>query len=1237
MRLPESPIAHVRVLTARRSAALLASLCASVLLHAQTAPAPAPSAAAADASDTASVPSTSQSPGNADATIKLNPFEVDATQEKGYFSPTTLAGTRLNSNIADLPSSITVITKQQLVDTGALNINDVFMYEANVEGSRSYTVAQVDRNGVHDVLAGYDNGQGGANGSTTGANVNSTRVRGLGVPDIEVNNFYSVNRAPFDSYNVDSIQIERGPNSIIFGSGSPAGITNSSWTQAKIDKTFGNVSLEASSWNGFRQTADINIPLWKGKAALYLAQEYTSVGFQRRPAADLTRRQYAALTVDPFKNHKTHLTASAENYNNYANEENSLTPTDYITPWLQSGRPVYNALTSTVTYLSTGRTVGPYALSTTDSNYVPGGAIQANLNNSASPFFVPSLTFPSQRPIFFYDGTAFQYAYLPQQNGLVGSTGTAFFAPGAQNGGAAVYSPAQELVHAQRMTNSTNLPVPANIASSSWSYPGINNRSIYNYLSGPNIDAPNFSNTKIHTYNVEITQEILPNLNADLGFFRQEVQQTTQQFVGQVSPVSITIDTNALLPTGQANPYVGQPFEQDSQADVFRRPETNTNWRASLEYSLDFHNKVPVWLDWLGHHRFMTVYSKHDDWNETDRYRAEIIGGEPGYQPTNAFVSTVPANNWSYASNGSGYARWYYLGSPGGSGASISKAGGKLGNAGFGGQTSATINTYNYTANAWQSAPVTLGSELFFAGTPGDTQNIQDQKTYFWQSFFWNDRIVGTVGANHDQVSNRQTIFPANQYQEYIGGYAQPSVNQQYSPYQYVGGNTTTEGVVVRPFSHWGWIDDAAVKGNVLAGFIRTIGFTFNKANNFNPPSGFQTDYFGAPLGKPTGNEKDYGIEISTPDNRLYAKLTWFKGTNENAPFTPVEAARVLYTDVTQLHDWAVEVTQIRDHISDPATDPNFGNTTVYPVGAAQQAEIAQLTGLPYTYTFGQSPTGGLATGSNTTTATAKGADLEIVYNPLPNWTIKVTGGKQKSGNSSVEPQAQAYVAYRLKGDPTAKGFNPNGLPAWTGYTASDLPNVITKKDGTPLYLGNFWNGYGYDGNVPYNGTNGGPTTSSLYYQNVVGSVIAATTSSVGAAVPNEHEYSGSMLTNYMFDRGPLKNFSMGTGLTWQDHAIVGYYGSTDPTKLNSAGQIVQPDLKRPIYTPAEFHVDAWVAYGFKMPWSNGKLKMKVQFNVRDLTSHGYLLPVTYNFDGTPGAYRIISPRQYVLNTTVSF
>jgi outer membrane receptor for ferric coprogen and ferric-rhodotorulic acid len=59
--------------------------------------------------------------------ILMSPFEVDASGQKGYYSPNTMAGTRLNSKLEDLASSIAVVTKEQMADFALLDINDIFL------------------------------------------------------------------------------------------------------------------------------------------------------------------------------------------------------------------------------------------------------------------------------------------------------------------------------------------------------------------------------------------------------------------------------------------------------------------------------------------------------------------------------------------------------------------------------------------------------------------------------------------------------------------------------------------------------------------------------------------------------------------------------------------------------------------------------------------------------------------------------------------------------------------------------------------------------------------------------------------------------------------------------------------------------------------------------------------------------------------------------------------------------
>src|SRR6476620_11285821 len=47
--------------------------------------------------------------------VLLSPFEV-VTDTKGYYSANSMSGTRFNSKLEDLASSITVVTKEQMQD-----------------------------------------------------------------------------------------------------------------------------------------------------------------------------------------------------------------------------------------------------------------------------------------------------------------------------------------------------------------------------------------------------------------------------------------------------------------------------------------------------------------------------------------------------------------------------------------------------------------------------------------------------------------------------------------------------------------------------------------------------------------------------------------------------------------------------------------------------------------------------------------------------------------------------------------------------------------------------------------------------------------------------------------------------------------------------------------------------------------------------------------------------------------
>lgn len=1199
-----------------RSAAALCALLALAAGPVRAQQANPPSVAAAVAAQTSdqnanpNAPATSASAngGGTNQTIVLTPFEVSTTKEQGYFTPNTLAGTRLNNNIADIPSSVTVVTQQELLDTNSTNINDIFRYQANTEGASTYTPVTMVRSNVADVLG------------TQNALVSGNRVRGLNSADLEVDDYFSSPRLPFDSYNTQSVEIDRGPNSILFGTGSPAGIVNDSRTQAQLNLNSGNVSLEGASWGTYRQTAGFNVSVIPDVLALYIAQMYNSQGYEQKPSGDITRREYAAFTLVPFKNHKTQIRGSFEYYNDNDNQPNFLTPVDFVTPWIASGRPVYDPQTDMVTFLSTGKTMGPYAAGTTYPNYV--GILQSQMTVSTSPYFVPSLAYASSgHYIMGLDSTGtMDYFYKGQQSGYSVQT---------------IPSPmtaSQALVNEQEFTESVNLPNPA--AYQIWQPPSVTSDGIYNWQT-INIDASSRMLTDAKTYYLDFQQEILPNLNFDAGWFRQEIWQWQDEPFSQANATTVYVDTNEYLPNGAANPHVGSPFIDAYQSDEFEEPENNNNLRASLEYELNTKDFLPNWLgDILGHHRLMAVVSQHDDVQWAYRYRESFIGGDANYLPTSATLNA--STGYGYGNSNNAIEQWYYLNGatalPTGYGAT---APARVAQPGIFTPSYYPITSYNYSTGTWYQSTMTAQSILYPTG--GESEDVQNQKTYFWEPFLWSDRIVGTLGINDDQVKNRLNVFPNIAHPltlEYTNGFPNPVYWNNMGPYSYVGGNTETEGFVVHPFMHWDAIDNAAAQGNLLAGFARTISFTFNKSDNFNAPPAFYTDFNGNPLPKPQGTEKDYGIEIATPNNKLFLRATWFTTENENQLVSNTSNARALYIDETELKDWATAVVEVRTAeagITNAAGTPypmpndpsnNFGNQNVFPITATMQSQISALTGLPYTFGGNVGANGQFINPYETEDGIAKGTEVEAEYNPTPEWRMKFSWGYQKTILSNIAQQAASYVNSRLA--------------AWQAYTAPDLTQIYTNNGngGRAMSLSNFWTGYGYDTNV-YQGNSNGWYTTQDYYNIVVAGQLATDTALNGTQATNQRDYTWSYLTTYDFDHGPLKGWEIGGALRYLGTAIAGYYGNTNV--LSPSGQIFEPNTAEPIYFPAEYHLDAWLGYQFVLPWSDGRIKGQVQLNGTDLNIHGYLQPVTYNYDGSPAAERIIQPTQWSVTTRFFF
>jgi outer membrane receptor protein involved in Fe transport len=275
---------------------------------------------------------TADTPAKEDDVIVLSPFVVDSSKDEGYRATSTLAGSRINTNLRDVAAPITVVTKEFMTDTAAVSVNDIVAYLANTEGTRDFTSSTVSLGRPQDNVA--------INSNT------SNRVRGLAAADITRDYFYTISTwVGFDSYNLDQVTISRGPNSALAGLGSPAGIINHAPQMAGLSQSKNEASFRFGSYGDQRYTLNSNVVAKKDVLAFRVAGAYSDKGFKQQPAWNEDTRLYGAFTYKPWN--KTTVRGSYEKVKIKSNNPNTITPEDDVSQWVALGKPSYDRNSAT--------------------------------------------------------------------------------------------------------------------------------------------------------------------------------------------------------------------------------------------------------------------------------------------------------------------------------------------------------------------------------------------------------------------------------------------------------------------------------------------------------------------------------------------------------------------------------------------------------------------------------------------------------------------------------------------------------------------------------------------------------------------------------------------------------------------------------------------------------------------------------------------------------------------------
>ena len=1087
-------------------AAVLLALAAPAALRAQAAPA-AP----------ATTPAPTSASAAADEPITLTPFVVVDSEDRGYAATSTLAGTRLRTDLRDVGAAISVVTAQMLADTASTNARDILIYTTSTEVG-----------GFEGNFSGVSTGNGFANAEgTLQSPSTATRVRGLAGADLTRDFFLT--SIPLDSYNTERIDISRGANAILFGLGSPAGIINNQLKSANLRKFSYRYDQTYGRFDSHREVIDINTPLVADRLAFRFIGLNKREEYRQRPAYEADRRIFAALKFEPrlISDGLTQFQVSYEGGAQHSNRPRPTPPHDGLSVWYSVLNKV--AVDPTVPTSVTnnpqlfahlgapGRWFGQVAAVFTD----PHGPAQGG--NGVPPFMIGRGGVPFTQ--WFAVG-----AYLAQGNN------PNFFLNRQ-------FAPAGQAY--------TGL----------WRYQELRDPSVFNFydqlLDGPN----KREQSDLRALNATFRQTFLRDLvGFELAYDRQSFNRNNFGMFG-FDAYTLFVDMQSKLVDGSANPNFGRPYvASDSIGNNFA-DTTREAFRATAYATLDLRRRAGFWRH-FGRHVFTGTYTDQRSENFNRSINGYSYGLDLNVYANNPTATTYP-----------GYAGLHYLG---GSIAGLnSPAGANISGitAVHTPQASGTALIFDARTNQMVRAPVTVITandrdiSKLYSGA-NKNKNVTKSTSGVWQSYLFSEKLVGLVGWRQDEFDLRDAgparlASGTGETDPYNPAWTLPSV-----PTIYAKDSTVSwSGVAHAP----SWLKRWMPRGTDLSA-------SYNESKNFRPSSTI-ADVYGRPFSPPTGKTKDYGITLSAFDSKFILRVNRYRTTqaNDGATFyntfwpgndvtRAMNGMRQANVSEVVINKWFgfspndPRYLPLRASLTNPAQSTNLNPALTPAETTFRNQWFTQRTReewlrpvdplLASSWNFTQLPNGGNWSATrppnvgNVADTVSEGWEFEGTWNPTKNWRLTFNAARQEAQRSNVGADFTEFIK--------------RNLPLWTdgdGRLATNIRDMEGFEDIT--YFGSF--GTSQLGNL---------AIINMYVPYL--NALAAN----GAPVQELRKWRFNAVTNYDFRTGKLKGFSIGGAARWQGRVAIGF-----PPVRNAAGQWVS-DVTRPFYGSDDLKFDGWLRYG---------------------------------------------------------
>lgn len=1233
----------------RRAGRLAALLIPLASLPAQTAP--GPDATSPDAAEKEEV-------------VVLSPFEVTSASDKGYNAKATLAGNRLNTELRDVGSSVTVYTSQFLKDIGATNNTSLLQYTVSSEVG-----------GVYGNFAGTGDAAALSEPDRPGQN---TRIRGLAVADNTRDFFLS--QIPWDSYNIDRVDLQRGPNAILFGEGSPAGIINAGTKQAQF-KNSGELEFRVGSFGSTRESLDLNLVVVPKQVAVRLDLLHDHEKYEQKPAFSRDKRMSGAVRVEPeiLNRNGFRFVAKAgfESGRIDSNNPRELPPQDQITPFFGTG----TAGTKQATYNGwqlwdnqTGRIGSGVARPT---NYANAGSMPIPYS---SPWIENSSfgNINANNPVaFFGNGGGAQTAYWVtsatqqyQGNNQIGYV----TAPGswASIASTSVWAVNSGLPYANAGIFKNNM---------------ITDPSVFNFYKKLIDGDTKHEAQQFHraTFNVAETA-LNDQVGISFDYNKEYYKYTHTALLG--GNVSLFIDPMAVYnngtsdagltgvpySNGTANPNVGRPFVSANGGSNYSNATTSEDKRVTAYVSRDVRKDLSGWAGRIiGKHTVTGLWA--DSSQTTDNRGWDSYGyldpnvynlQDPHLDPTTvnftyvrpamvmylgpsllgksatgANISTISgtprinnglvtyfSDKWNAPASVKPTDPWTnnaYTTDP-----SKLAPGYPVGNNPLPNSFTQANNPANYVG--WTTTPLNITQAADSAAnrdllTTSAALNKADtiSQALVWQGKMLDDSIVATFGWRKDTAKayglSRNIGDAADPQHIDFGNYGVPS-----GPSGIISVNSRSESIVAH-------LMDLPGLKHMTRDWPITVSLSYNQSTNFQPLAG-RVDVYGAQIAPPSGKTVDRGVVIETRDGKYSLKISRYVTSESNISTNAGSFANDFnwwiggVVNFTNMFDPAIQGGPVWGPLKGGSNieQYSFSDDVSVQSPALKAQQTAAIAGVR-AFENAVDPRFWKAWGFNslayiqsnqtgnpyvvansipngftiTEDGVSKGYEIELNANPIRNWRLTFNASKEEAVRSNIGGTAlNAFM------NQVASMVNGNGglMHFWWG--TSDVPNARLV----------YYTGVGAPG--------------------AVGADWANLKLIEGAAAPEIRTWHYNMVTNYDFTRNLLKGVNVGGGVRYQSGNTIGYAPTGDPSNPATLGFA----LAHPYKGPSETNVDAWIGYTRKL---TKKVAWHVQLNAENLFKHDALIPITVQGPipgqaaGRPAGYRIAPVQKFTLTNRLEF